>query len=210
MDALTITVDVRERRCPVPERLAELGADIELVTLAVGDYAVGGRVVERKTVADLHASLIGQSLWSQVAALRRDPRRAYVLVEGADLDGGTVPARALRGVLLKIMDNGIPVIHAVSPDDSALWIHVLARQEQRRRERRATAARIGRRPIVVSPVGLLSAIPGISLDCSKRLISEFGSIAGIAGASETALQSIPDIGPARAKAILQALTSTAR
>ena len=61
--------------------------------------------------------------------------------------------------LLKILDNGIRLLRTQSPEDTALWLHVLARQEQRRVEHRATV-RIGRRPIVASPVGLLSAIPG--------------------------------------------------
>ena len=106
VDALTITVDVRERRSRVPELLVELGAGIELVTLEVGDYAVGERVVERKTVADLHASLAGQRLWSQVAALRRDPRRAYILVEGAGLDRGTFPARAIGSARISVYLTG--------------------------------------------------------------------------------------------------------
>ena len=206
MAGLTISVDVRERRSDVPMLLIEAGADIDLVTLAVGDYAVGDRVIERKTVADLHSSLVNRRFWSQVAALRRDPRRAYVLVEGEDLDDGPVPARALRGALLKVLDNGIRLLRTPSPADTALWLTVLARQEQRRVEHRATVA-TGRRPIVVSPVGLLSAIPGISIESAKALLSEFGSIAAIAAASEPDLQSIRGIGPERAQALVRALTA---
>ena len=72
-------------------------------------------------------------------------------------------------------------------------------------EHRATV-RIGRRPIVVSPVGLLSAIPGVGIDCAKALVTEFGSIAAIAVTSERELQSIPGIGPERAEALIKALT----
>ena len=142
----------------MPARLAALGTSLSIVTLAVGDYAVGDRVIERKTVADLHLSLVNRRLWSQVAALRRDPRRAYVLVEGEDLDDGPVPARAVRGALLKVLDNGIRLLRTPTPADTALWLYVLARQEQRRMENRAVALS-GRRPIVASPVGLLAAIP---------------------------------------------------
>lgn len=186
--------------------LIEAGAAIDLVTLAVGDYAVGGRLIERKTVADLHSSLVNRRLWSQVAALRRDPRRAYVLVEGEDLDDGPVPARALRGALLKVLDNGIRLLRTPSPEDTALWLTVLARQEQRRMEHRATVT-TGRRPIVTSPVALLSAIPGISIDSAKALLTEFGSIAAIAAASQRDLQLVQGIGPERAQALLKALTA---
>lgn len=205
VDNVTITVDVGERRSGVPRLLAELGLEVELVTLAVGDYAIGTRVVERKTVADLGHSLADHRLWSQIAALRRDSRRAYLMVEGNDLDGGTTPPRALRGALLKVLDNGIRLLRTESPSDSALWLYVLARQEHRRLEHRATS-HVGRRPIVVSPVGLLSAIPGVGIDHAKALIDEFGSIATIAVTSERELQSIRGVGPERARAIIRVLT----
>ena len=208
MDGVTITVDVRERRSDVPTQLAALGAQLSMVTLAVGDYAVGDRVVERKTVADLHSSLVDRRLWSQVAALRRDPRRAYIVVEGEDLDDGPVPARALRGALLKVLDNGIDLLRTPSPEDTALWLHVLARQEQRRQQLRATVSS-GRRRIIVSPVGLLSAIPGISVESAKALLRSHGSIAAIAAASERDLQSVPGIGPERAAALRSALAGRA-
>lgn len=207
MDEVTITVDVRERRSDVPARLAALGSPVSIVTLAVGDYAVGDRVIERKTVPDLHRSLVDRRLWSQVAALRRDPRRAYVLVEGDNLDQGPVPPRALRGALIKVIDNGIRLLRTASPEDTALWLHVLALQEQRRMEHRATVT-TGRRPIVVSPVGPLSAIPGISIDVAKALLRAFGSIADIAAASNSDLESIPGIGPERTAALHSALART--
>ncbi len=127
VDSLTITVDVRERRSEVPTSLEALGMDLVFVTLAVGDYAVGERVVERKAVADLHASLESDRIWGQVGALRRDPRRAYLIVEGHDLDAGPVAPRALRGALFKIADNGIRLLRTASSEDSALWLSVLAR-----------------------------------------------------------------------------------
>jgi Helix-hairpin-helix motif. len=42
------------------------------------------------------------------------------------------------------------------------------------------------------------------------LISEFGSIAAIAIASEDELQSIPGIGPERARTVIRALTEATR
>jgi ERCC4-type nuclease len=204
VERLTISVDVRERRSDVPAQLTALRVPLSIVTLAVGDYAVGDRVIERKTVVDLHRSLLNQRLWSQVAALRRDPRRAYLLVEGEDLDEGPVPPRAVRGALLTVIDNGIRLLRTPSPADTALWLTVLAHQEQRRMEHRTTAA-TGRRPIVTSPVGVLAAIPGISIDSAKALLTEFGSIAAIAAASEPDLRSIPGIGPERAAALQHAL-----
>jgi ERCC4-type nuclease len=208
MATVTITVDVRERRSGMPALLSELGAEVVLVTLAVGDYAFGDRVVERKSVTDLLASLKGDRLWGQVGALRRDPRRAYLMVEGAELDAGPVPPRALRGAILKVLDNGIRVLRTSSRWDSAIRLDLLARQEERRLERRRQA-QVGRRPIAVSPVGLLAAIPGIGPDQARALVDAFGSIGEVAAASEDELRSVPGIGPERARTLLRTLNHSA-
>jgi DNA excision repair protein ERCC-4 len=205
MDTVTITVDVRERRSGLPPLLGALGTEVVLVTLAVGDYAFGDRIVERKTVADLHASLTSDRLWSQIGALRRDQRRAYLMVEGEKLDDGPVPARALRGTLLKVLDNGIRLIRTTSKEDSALWLHVLACQERRREEARLRR-RVGRRSIGISPVGLLAAIPGIGSDQAEALLEVFGSIGELASASEAELRTVAGIGPERARTLLRTLS----
>src|SRR5262249_47307150 len=93
-------------------------------------------------------------------------------------------------------------------EDTALWLHVFAGQEHRRQTQRATVV-VGRRPIVVSPVGLLSSTPGISIEQAKALVARFGSIAAIAAASEAQLQELPGIGPMRARALLRVLTTAA-
>jgi DNA excision repair protein ERCC-4 len=204
MDTVTITVDVRERRSGMPSLLRALGTEVVVVTLAVGDYAFGDRVVERKSVADLHASLTCDRLWSQIGALRRDQRRAYLMVEGERLDAGPVPARALRGTLLKVLDNGVRLIRTSSKADSAVWPHVLACQERRRQEGRQP--QVGRRSILVSPVGLLAAIPGIGLDQATALLAAFGSIGALASASEGELRAVAGIGPERARTLLRTLS----
>ena len=207
VDRVTISVDVRERRSALPSHLSELGLVVRLVTLQVGDYVVGDRVLERKTVADLHRSLTGGRLWRQVAALRQDPRSAYLIVEGPDLDAGPIPARAVRGALLKVLDNGIRVLRAKTSEDSAVWIDVLAQQEWRRLAGRASR-QVRQRRTVISPVGVVAAIPGIGLESARLLIAAFGSLTALAEASDDELRSVPGIGPARARALRAALTAS--
>ena len=206
MDRVTISVDVRERRSGLPSLLTDLGLRVELDTLDVGDYAVEGRVLERKTVADLHHSLAQGRLWRQVGALRRDPRRAYLIVEGQALDAGPIPERAVRGALLKVFDNGVRVLRATSPRDTAVWLDVLARQDSVRR-RGLTAPHLRQHRHIVSPVGVVAAIPGIGIGQARALLAEFGSIGALAQASEEDLRSISGVGPIRARLLLQTLSS---
>jgi Fanconi anemia group M protein len=55
--------------------------------------------------------------------------------------------------------------------------------------------------MVVSPVGLLATAPGISPAIARRLVAQFGSVAGVAAASRRELEEIRGIGPTKAEAL---------
>ena len=87
--AVRILVDVQERRSGIPGLLEELGAEVEILALSAGDYAVADdTVVERKAVLDLHSAVRKGHLWPQLAKLRASCAYPYLLVEGRNLDGG--------------------------------------------------------------------------------------------------------------------------
>ncbi len=81
---MRIVIDHREMRSKVAETLRKLGADIEIATLAVGDYVVSNRVAfERKTVNDLFATMIERrELFSQLMDLGRSYKRPILIIEG--------------------------------------------------------------------------------------------------------------------------------
>lgn len=201
---MKILVDIEERRSSVPTHLEELGVSVEMVVLPAGDYLIGDRkAVERKTVADLHRSIASSRLWSQVAALARMDR-AYLLIEGSDLDAGPISPRGIREVL-QVIDNGLDVIRSSSPSDTAVWLRLLAARGDRSG---AILGRRGRRRPGASPLGVLAAVPGISPMLAHRLLTRFGSIAGVASAASVELQEIEGIGSRRADALRQTLLGT--
>ena len=203
-----ILVDVEEQRSPVPSCLEELGVAVDVSRLPVGDYLVAaGAAVERKTVRDLHESLVSGRLWSQLFALRRDTPRPYYLVEGANLDGGRVSPRGVRGALLQIAGSGVPLVRTRDPTDTALWLDLIARREQAQAGG-AALRRSGRRRMAASPAGVLATVPGISPLTANRLLSHFGSIAEIAAASDSALQKVRGIGPKHAAELSRILNRT--
>jgi len=106
-----IVCDARETRSSIPARLRELGLDVEFADLAAGDYAIGRTViVERKTVRDLHGTIITGRFWIQVGRLRVGTLDPYLLVEGANLDAGEVAPNAIRGCLVAAVDLGVHLI----------------------------------------------------------------------------------------------------
>ncbi|KAJ2160643.1 DNA repair protein RAD16 [Coemansia sp. RSA 552] len=77
-----IVVDMREFRAPLPGLLYGAGIQVTVRTLQVGDYVVhDGLVVERKSLADLIASLRSGRLFSQAEAMTRHYATAALLIE---------------------------------------------------------------------------------------------------------------------------------
>jgi DNA excision repair protein ERCC-4 len=205
---MTITADVGEGRSGVPDLLRALGVDVVIAHLPAGDYVVGpGEVVERKTVGDLHRSIAASRLWRQLEKLRRESRRAWLLVEGRSIDAGQVSPAGVRGALLAVVETGVPLIWSESPRDSALWLKRL-----HRRTRSAAPSpwvmRAPRRTTTPSPTSVLVGIPGVSPLVARRLLERFGSIEAIAVASPTELMAVTGIGQQRSRTLTALLSGT--
>jgi ERCC4-type nuclease len=175
--------------------LLRLGVTVEYRPLAVGDYQAGRAIVERKSVRDLHLSII------QVDRLRRLAAHPYVLVEGADLDAGPLRPEAVRGALVALAELGVPVVRSSGPEDSASWLKISAGRRTRRRQPPTPMPR----PRTNAAEAMLAAVPGLSIVSARALLAHFGSVANIAEAGEARWLSVPGIGPVRAAALAKAL-----
>ena len=185
-----------------------LGVSVEVALLDVGDYIVAEGVgVERKTVRDLHRCVANGRLWRQVAGLRQDFTRAYLVVEGHDIDDGRISLAGIRGCILAVTDLGVAVLRSRSPADSAQWLMRMAARHQRCRPRRvARSLPQGHAPTSVT---VLASLPGMSRLTARSLLERFGSIAAVAAASRTDLMSVPGVGERRADTLLGLLSEDA-
>lgn len=123
MAELRIVADLCEVPSRIPAMLEELGADVEIRPLAAGDYVLElGWVVERKTVRDLHGSVLAGRFWTQIGKLRREARRPCLLIEGPDLDAGELSPNAVRGVCVTVLDVGVAILPSRDAADSARWL----------------------------------------------------------------------------------------
>ena len=204
-----ISCDVHERWSTVPARLRGLGLEVVTVPLAVGDYAIGEAVlVERKTVGDLHRSVVRGRFWFQIGRLRRAGPVPYLLVEGADLDDGTLTPTAVRGCLVAAIDLGVRLVRSSDPADSALWLHRLAVRHGERRPRRDRPL-VGREARPAPPEAVLAAVPGISHASATALLERFGTLRAVLDAGPDGWLEVRGIGTKRARALEEALASTA-
>lgn len=195
-----IVADVFEERNEIAERLRQLGAHVETAALRSGDYVVNSdTLVERKTVSDLHASLVQGRFWSQVGGVREACRYPYLLVEGGDLDEGPVSLAAIRGVCLAAIRLGVRLLRTTDARDSALWLYRLAsRTGPSRRPRPAYSQSRQACDVEDAAEAMLAAVPGISTSSARALLRRFGSVAAVVGASPTELMTVRGIGRKRA------------
>jgi len=211
---LRIGVDQFEIPSGIPEQLERMGADVRVSLLAVGDYEVGsGTVVERKSVGDLHASVLAGRLWGQIGALRRGARYPFLLVEGPDLDRGPIPPRSIRGICLAAQRLGIRLLRSVDVADSVQWLFLLAGQCQRRgrpRDRPRAAQRPQHQTPMEAAEAMLTAVPGLSTVSARALLARFGSVAAVVAAEPGDWLAVPGIGLERARSLADTLNVRGR
>ena len=95
--------------------------------LPAGDYVVSDRlVVERKTGADLAASIKDRRLFEQIDRLRDAYSSVVLLVEGRPIH---IAERSWKGALGRVLVAGAAVMHTRDRNDSAAWLLQLHRLE---------------------------------------------------------------------------------
>jgi ERCC4-type nuclease len=194
-----VVVDIYEREGRVRDALHSLGVPTEVRRLVVGDYEAGRAIIERKTVSDLHGSVLDRRLWRQLARLRRSASQPFLLVEGSDIDAGPLGSSSVRGALVAVSELGIGVVRSEAPADSAAWLKVIAERPLRRR--RAMSVLTNGASSNDPAETMLAAVPGLSIVSARALLKQFGSIANIAKADPKSLLSVSGIGPVRAASL---------
>ena len=203
-----VVCDHREQPGQVVRHLSQMGASIDARNLDIADFVVSDRIViERKTNADFVDSLLDGRLFDQLAKLKEYPRPILVL-EGHGLQGHrNVAPEALMGALASVtVDYGIPVIHTQDALETARFVLAVAKREQGRNNRR-----IAIRPAAVGKddhdvrIGVLAALPGVSLLRAEALLAAFGSVAAVFAASESDLGAVEGVGPKTAAEIRRIL-----
>jgi DNA excision repair protein ERCC-4 len=211
---IRITVDDRERQSGIPERLqGEPAVEVRIERLPLGDYLIDDSLLfERKTLLDLAESIKDGRLFQQGLRLALAPWRSALLLEGRsdDLARSGMSRESIQGALIHLsLFVGLPLLRALTPDESARLMLYAARQG-----RAATTARIsrpGRRPRGKAKVQqqLLQALPGIGPTRAASLLARFGSLEAIIAADADTLAEVPGVGPRIAAGIRWAVEEPA-
>jgi ERCC4-type nuclease len=199
--AAQVLFDHRELRSGVPEALAAAGLHAVARDLPVGDYVLSDRVVvERKSGADLAASIKDRRLFEQVGRLTGAYPVVVLVVEGEPVHIG---AESWRSAVGRALLAGVALLLTADAVDTARWIARLHRLEGKGPSRARGATRV-RRPTeddARTAEDVLTSLPGISTVGARRLLAHFGSLAAVFAADERALRAVAGIGPVRGGAL---------
>lgn len=205
-----IYADSREGNSKVLRELDKLNVDIEVKSLAVGDYQVSDEVgIERKTAKDFIGSIIDKRLYKQAKELVENFRKPVIILEGEDLYSSLIHPNAIRGALASLaVDFGIPIIPTRSEEDTAAMVTRIAIREQIH-ERPAMQIRTEKKPLTLyeQQLYIVESLPNIGPVTAKKLLEEFGSVKDIINASESDLKTVEGIGEKIAKRIKEVVDS---
>jgi DNA excision repair protein ERCC-4 len=192
-----VVFDHREVRSGIPDALAAAGIELKPEQLPAGDYVISDRlVVERKTGADLAASIKDRRLFEQIARLKASFEAVVLVVEGEPVH---IAEASWQGALARALASGASLLRTADSDETAMWLARFHRLEGR------PPSEVRGRPMPRRPTSdlldvaedVLRCLPGVSSVGARRLLEHFGSLRAVFAADERELRDVPGIGPVR-------------
>lgn len=196
---ILICVDSREATAATMPYLDSCpSAEVEIRSLALGDYLVDGRILfERKTFPDLAKSIIDGRLFDQGIRLASQSIVPVIILEGISAQLYTGLRReAIQGALIMLtLVLGIPLLRSRDPEETVRLMLCAAVQARCRAHR--SLPRHGKRPKGRrrKQLALLQELPGVGPERACRLLDCFGSVRNVMNASQKKLCAVPGIGP---------------
>jgi len=205
---IPLVVDANEPE-DIPQRLRELGVELEVRKIAPGDYVLGPVGIERKTLYDFFNSMIRKRLFEQVQRLRDAYPQPLVILEGdlAEISTFKHPQAILGALLALETAERVPVLTTADKEQTALLLSVLwKRQDKAAAEyglrHKPKALRLDQRQRF-----LIEGLPSVGETLARNLLEHFGSVRAVFNASEEELKKVSKIGDVKAAEIVRLLTA---
>jgi len=201
---IPLVVDSNEPE-DIPERLRELGVDVEVRKIAPGDYVLGPIGVERKALYDFFNSLVRKRLFEQVRRLREAYPQPLVILEGdlAEISTFKHPQSILGALLALEVGERVPVLTTADKDQTALLLSIL----WKRQEKGAADYGLRHKPKAMTIEQrqrfLVEGLPNVGETLARNLLERFGSVRGVFNASEDELKRVSKIGDIKAAEIVR-------
>src|SRR5947208_5728998 len=199
---IPLVVDSNEPE-DIPERLRELGVDIEVRKIAPGDYVLGPVGIERKTLSDFFNSMVRKRLFEQVRRLREAYPQPLVVLEGdlAEISTFRSPQAILGALLVLETTERVPVLTTADKEQTAMLLSIL----WKRQDKGAAEYGLRHKPKAMSLEQrqrfVVEGLPSIGETLARSLLERFGSVRAVFSATEEDLKKVPKIGDVKAAEI---------
>lgn len=204
-----IVVDIHEPSY-IPERLIDMGIDVEVKAISPGDYVVGDVGIERKSLHDFYQSIVKKRLFRQLERLREAYTSPFLLLEGDLIEVGSFSNPAIFwGAFLSVtLDVGVPLIFTTNQEQTTSLLQVLDKRLSKKRVRMKEVARY--RPPHLSDEELqryiVKGLPNIGEKSAERLLEAFGTVRNVFNANKHQLIAVPNIGRKKSSEVTRILT----
>ncbi|MBI2598172.1 MAG: hypothetical protein HYW50_03175 [Candidatus Diapherotrites archaeon] len=209
---LLVYADSRERNSSVTKELNEMGVLTKIKQLEVGDFVITDDVVvERKTIADFLQSIIDGRLFNQLNKMASNYSSPLILVEGNPdelFSLRDIHKNAVIGTLTTIaLKYRVPILFTKDEKETAEYIFVTAKREQLK-SGGDIRLRVGRKGLTLQEQQrfIMESFPSVGPSLAVSLLEKFGSIKNIANAAEKELQEVENLGPKKARQIVDVLS----
>jgi len=220
MSKQELIIDSNERGslCESIERKAKrMGIRVIRKPLLVGDYLLGGALVEAKSINDLFQSSHSGHLWRQLDNMDANYERFFLVIHGgidkyvamAKRNGRRVTyskvQNELTGTIARVMcDFECQVFYTGNVSEAAQFITKLHDKLQKPASRHG-AQSLRRVASNDARLDILLTIPGIGADMAERILEKCGSIEEMC--HPDSLKLIKGLGPTLRSRIINILTS---
>lgn len=213
IEDIRIVIDERERKSGIPKLLKDIGVNVEIKTLPIGDYIVSHEtVVERKSINDLIASIFDGRLFDQCNRLKEHFQFPIILLEGNvdEIESITENPLVFYGALSTIaIDYKIPIIPTPNASHTAkLLVSLSSRKESIKGPLLKKIKKSN--DVQKQQLSVLCSLPGVGEKIAIRMLEKFESPLKVLSASTKDLAKIPGLGESRAKKIKKMLEKKSR
>jgi Fanconi anemia group M protein len=187
-----ILADIHEKNSSVLANLEQLGAEIHIANLKVGDYLTSNIIIERKTFQDFISSMLSKRLIQQLKNMLQYEKRLFILEGNLKIsqENSRFNLNALKGMLLTIsLDFNIPIIQTKDEQETSLYLFLLAKRQLKPPAELTLHSRIPKTKKEQMKY-ILESFPGIGPKTSEKLLKEFKTIKNIINANEKSLKEI--------------------
>ncbi len=189
-----IIIDDRELKSGISDELKKLKLPFEIKRLDVGDYIINNNIfIERKTTSDFIESMQDKRLFDQISRIRKNGKRALMIIEGKRLPGRPAILGSLCAITAKYY---MPVLRSVNIKGTAGILKHLYNYESTDFHEKPYCTHDFRTKRGISSLQerMLMQLYRVGPKLARKLLNKFDSIGGILRANENELLEINGVG----------------